>query len=253
MKKKQQAEKDNSERWMLTYLDLITLLMAFFVVLYASSTINKQKFQQVAESLRVAFNGSGKSVVGEDDAVDIKSSKNYVTQEASKDNASAEKAEENKLKDVKQKIDQYVKQNNMQGSVSTNLEEKGLVVSIVDTLMFDEGKADVKPDFQNKLVSIGNILKTINNYIRVEGHTDNKPIQNSLFRSNIELGSARANNVEHILIDNAKIPDIQMCTVSYAATRPVSDNNTDAGRAQNRRVDIVILNSKFNAVEQESK
>lgn len=236
---------------MLTYLDLITLLMAFFVVLYATSTIDKQKFAQVAQSLKVAFNGTGKSVIGEDDAVDIKASKNYVTQEADKDSASAEQAEENKLKDVKQKIDQYVKQNNMQGSISTNLEEKGLVVSIVDTLMFDEGKADVKPDFQNKLVSIGNILKTINNYIRIEGHTDNIPIQRSSFRSNIELGSARADNVEHILIDNAKIPNVQMCTVSYAETRPVADNSTAAGRAKNRRVDIVILNSKFNAVEQE--
>ncbi|AAK78286.1 chemotaxis protein MotB [Clostridium acetobutylicum] len=253
MKRKKHEEPENSERWLLTYSDLITLLMAFFIVMYASSTVSKEKFAQIAQSLKVGFNGaSGKTVIGNQDAVDIKSTSSYVTQEASKQSASAEKAEENKLKDVKKKIDQYVNQNGMQGSVSTNLQEKGLVVSIVDTLMFDTGRAEVKPDFQKKLVEIGEILKTIDNYIRIEGHTDNTPISNSQYASNIELGSARSNNVEHLFIDVSKIPVTQMYTVSYADTRPVADNNSEAGKARNRRVDIVILNSKFNAVEQES-
>ncbi|MCR3761015.1 OmpA/MotB family protein [Clostridium felsineum] len=253
MKKKKHEEPENSERWLLTYSDLITLLMAFFIVMYASSTVSKSKFAQIAQSLKAGFEGStGKTIIGNEDAVDIKTSNNYVTQQSNKQNASAEKTEENKLKDVKQKIDQYVKENGMQGSVTTNLEEKGLVVSIVDTLMFDRGRAEVKPDFEKKLVEIGKILNTIDNYIRIEGHTDNTPISNSQYPSNIELGSARSNNVEHILLDTAKIPPTQMYTVSYADTRPVADNNTDVGKARNRRVDIVILNSKFNAVEQES-
>lgn len=252
MARKKKAEPpENAERWLLTYSDLITLLMAFFIVMYASSTADKAKMAKVAASISSAFGTSGKSVIGDESAVNLK--ENDDLQEASKDAAgsvdAAEKAEENKLQGVKQKIDAYIKQNNLTGSISTALQERGLTIHIVDTMMFDVGDANIKTDAKNKLVEIGSILKTVNNMVRIEGHTDSTPIHNSNYPSNIELSSARADNVWHVLEDQAGVPHKQIMMAGYAENDNIAPNDNDANRAKNRRVDIVVINSKYNSID----
>lgn len=250
-RKKKPEPPENAERWLLTYSDLITLLMAFFIVMYASSSADKAKMAKVAASISSAFGASGKSVIGDESAVNLK--QNDDLQEASKSGAgsadAAQKAEENKLKAVKQKVDAYVKQNNMTGSISTSLQERGLTIHIVDTMMFDIGDANVKTDAQYRLVSIGNILKTVNNIIRIEGHTDTTPIHNSSYPSNIELSSARANKVWHVLEDQAGVPHKQIMTAGYAENDNIAPNDTEENRAKNRRVDIVVINSKYASID----
>lgn len=237
--KKKKGKEPNNERWLLTYSDLITLLMIFFLIMYASSNIDKVKYQSLASSFMSAF-GGGKSLIGTDSRVDIN--------DASKplDTNSVEKI---KLEDIKKNMDKYLQQNNLQGSVSTKIEERGLVVSIQDSMFFDTGKADVRPESKQKIIEIGKILNAMGNYIRVEGHTDNIPISNDRFRSNWELSAIRATNVTEILINDAGIPPQMAASVGYGEYRPVATNLTADGRSQNRRVDIVILNSKFNQVE----
>lgn len=141
----------------------------------------------------------------------------------------------------------------MNASASTQIEERGLVISIQDTLFFDSGKADVKPEFQKRIVEIGKILNTIDNYIRIEGHTDNVPISNYKYMDNLDLSTARANAVLRVLQNQSNINPKRLASMGYGDQRPVADNNTDDGRARNRRVDIVVIDSKYNATEDNSK
>lgn len=239
MKKRKEEEHENTERWLLTYSDLITLLMIFFVVMYALSNIDADKYKKITASLSVAF-GNGKSIIGNDDSVSI-------DENAAK--IDTQPVEENKLEEVKKEVDSYLKQNGMSSTVSTNIDDRGLVVSINDTVFFDSGSADIKPDSEKKLVDIAKILNQVGNYIRVEGHTDNIPISNSRYHSNWQLSVDRAANVTELLIADAGIPPEKMSAVGYGEFRPVADNSTEAGRSKNRRVDIIIVNSKFNSME----
>lgn len=250
-RKKKPDPPENAERWMLTYLDMITLLMAFFIVLYASSTADKAKMAKVAASISSAFGTSGKSVIGDESAVNLEENDNLqeASQEAAGSEDLAQKAEENKLQELKKQVDAYIKQNNLTGSISTSLQERGLTIHIIDTMMFDVGDASVKTDAKNRLISIGKMLKNVNNIIRIEGHTDSTPIHNSMYPSNIELSSARADNVWHVLEDDAGVPHKQIMMAGYAENDNIAPNDTEANRAKNRRVDIVVINSKYNSID----
>ncbi|MDP4144247.1 MAG: OmpA family protein [Bacillota bacterium] len=251
--RKKKPQKENNERWLLTYSDLITLLMIFFIIMYASSTVDAGKYKKISESFKVAF-GGGKTLIADNDAIDIKDKASTVdTTVVSKDPQKVSQQEQNKLQEIKKKVDELVQQDNMTGSVSTNIEERGLVISLQDTEIFDTGKADIRSDSQQRLIQIGKIVNQVDNYIRVEGHTDNQPISNYEFKSNWELSSARATNVVQLLISQCGITPQKLAAVGYGEYRPVADNNSDAGRARNRRVDIVIISSKFNSTENNSK
>lgn len=254
MRKKKPQEHVNTERYMLTYSDMITLLMMFFIIMYASSNVDATKYRQISDSFKIAFSG-GQTIVGSGDSMDAKNSSARSNKESNVQvkNDKVNQQEENRLNQVKQTIDNYIQQNNMTGSVSTEIEERGLVVSIRDTLFFDSGKADVKPEFQKKIVEIGKILNTIDNYIRIEGHTDNVPISNYKYMDNLDLSTSRSNAVLRVLANQSNINPKRLTSMGYGEQRPIADNNTEAGREKNRRVDIVVIDSKFNATEDNSK
>ncbi|AJA46225.1 motility protein B [Clostridium pasteurianum DSM 525 = ATCC 6013] len=252
MRKKKPQEHVNTERYMLTYSDMITLLMMFFIVMYASSNVDAVKYKQISDSFKIAFSG-GHTIVGSGDSMDARKNKQTTKQDNVNEKVNEVQDEANELQKVKQTIDNYIKQNNMTGNVSTEIEERGLIVSVKDTLFFDSGKADVKPEFQKKIIEIGNILNSIDNYIRIEGHTDNVPISNYRYMDNLDLSTARANAVLRILQNQAHVNAKRLTSMGYGEQRPVSDNNTEAGRAKNRRVDIVVIDSKYNATEDNSK
>lgn len=239
MRKKKEHKAANHERWLLTYSDLITLLMIFFVVMFASSSVDKQKFKALSESMSVAM-GSGKHIIGDETSVAI--NENPSINEAN--------IEGDKLTQLKDQLDKYLQQNNMSDTTSTTISERGLVVSLNNSLFFDPGKADLKPEYESRLVEIGNILRQMNNYIRVEGHTDNMPISNALYHSNWQLSSVRAANVVEVLIAKSSIDPTKLTTVGYGEYRPIADNSTPEGRQKNRRVDLVLMSSSFNATEE---
>lgn len=247
-KKKKQEKEPNSERWLLTYSDLVTLLMAFFIVMYASSSVDKTKFKQIAEALNQGFNsGVGKSIIGNEDAISIKDSPVYINaQTAQQQN---DKTEQNQLDQVKKVVDNYIKQNSLTGSVSTDIEDRGLVISFQEASFFDSGQADIKPQFENRIVAIGSMLNSLDNYIRVEGNTDNVPISTPQYPDNLALSCARAANVERLLINQSHIPGGKLSATGYGEYRPVASNSTEAGKARNRRVDIVVIDSKYSATE----
>lgn len=239
--KKRVEKPENHERWLLTYSDLITLLMIFFVVLYSASSVNESKYKQLATSMGDVFTG-GSSVLG--------SAENSGS---SSDEPGELKplvqTEEEKLQGIESQVNDIVKDLELEGSVTTSIEERGLIISFTDNVFFDSAKADIKEELKPKLISVSNILNKIDNYVRVEGHTDNLPISTSDYHSNWQLSSVRASNVVEFLISYGSISPSRLSAVGYGEYRPVADNATEEGRAKNRRVDILILNNKFDNIE----
>lgn len=237
MKKRRKKDEGhpNHERWLLSYVDFITVLMIFFIVMYAMSTVDATKYQKLSQSLNDAL-GGGKSLIGSELPPISVGDPNAMP-------------EVKQMEDIKAKVDEYLKENGLAGKVNTNIDERGLVISLQDTVLFASGSDKVE-DSQRVIISkIGAILKDTSNYIRVEGHTDNVPIRNAKFSSNWMLSSARSCNVVEVLITDSKISETRLSSLGYGEHRPIADNATVEGKAKNRRVDVIVLNSKYNETE----
>lgn len=247
MRRGNKKEKDDTERWMLSYLDFITLMMIFFLMMYAISNVDTNKAKTLANSLKVGFNsGNGENVIAVSDSNNVPP--NIVDQTNEKNEQSAA-AEKEKLTDVKKKVDELVNNSDLKGSIATSIQERGLIISFNDSVFFNSGEAVIKSDWQSKLVAISKVLNGIDNYIHVEGHTDNVAINTNYFHSNWQLSAVRAANVVEFLITKGNVKPERLSSVGYGEYRPVKSNSTEEGRAANRRVDLVIINTKYNDSE----
>lgn len=262
----EEPEKDNGERWLLTYSDLITLLMVFFVVLYSMSQIDANKFKAVADSLskalgggtpakmEIATNPSGPSMFqtgnpqskATQPGTTNNKDNNANTNSGGQGNTDAENMT---IEGIKAKLDKFAADNGIQAKLVSSIEERGLVISIQDTLLFESGSADVTPRAREILDKVITVLAPTSNYIKIEGHTDNLPINTARFPSNWELSVLRATNVLQIMAGPNKISSDRLSATGYGEYRPVASNDSDAGRAKNRRVDLVILRSKYDLTE----
>lgn len=240
-KHEEEEEHQNHERWLLSYADFITLLMIFFIIMYAMSTLDQKKYEKLTTALNQAMgDGSAIADTGSNMGGEIG---NGLSEDA-------------KLKKVKENLDKYLKENNLSASVSTTIEKRGLVLSFKDSLFFDSGKAEIRPEQIDKLITISKIINQSiisDSYIRIEGHTDSVPMHNEIFKSNWDLSVMRASNVAQILIDKAGINPERLSATGYGEYRPKVDNTTAEGKSTNRRVDIIIMNSQFNEVENNKK
>lgn len=244
MKKKTHAQKDNKERWLLTYSDLITLLMIFFVVMYALSSINAKKFQAIAMSLSNAM-GGGRSVLNQPGASITGISGGALDElETAK-----EMAEANNLELIRKELQEFIDRNGLGGKVTVKVEERGVVLSFQDVALFPLGSADLTPNAREMIGKIGQILAKTQQYLRVEGHTDNLPINTRQFPSNWELSAARATSVVQELIHVLNFTPERLSATGYGEFRPRYPNDSDEHRQQNRRVDIVVLKSKYETAE----
>lgn len=240
-KKKCPECKAGAPEWMTTYGDMVTLLMAFFVMLFAFSNIDAKKFEQVMQS----FQGSAGILSGGETLEDA----NMVFQALPESNTTeAVEQVEQKLEVLKETIEQYIEQKQLETEVSVEFDTRGLIIRFKDNALFDSGKADLKSSSEEVLVFIGDLLKDkefIERAIRVEGHTDNVPIRTSRFPSNWELSTARSTNVIRFFIRAVDINPKRLSASGYSEYYPITDNKTSEGRAKNRRVDIVILSRFF--------
>lgn len=238
-KKPKKPEKEaNHERWLLTYSDLITLLMIFFVVMYAMSNVDVSKYEKLAQSLGVAMGGGKKVFQVTPGLTDTKKQLDS--------SASGLKTEVQKLNNLKDKVDTYLKNNGLAASVNTVVSQRGLEVNLRDTILFDSGSAEIKPAVRAKLIGIGKIINSLGNLIRIEGHTDNVPIHTAQFPTNWHLSAIRAVNVNALLIEAVHIPPQKVSIVGFGEYYPMVPNTSAENRAINRRVNIVILNSMYN-------
>lgn len=239
-----EPEKDNKERWLITYSDLITLLLIFFVVMYTLSKIDANKYYAIASSLAKTM-GSSQSIMDNAGAAIVPGA----AREKSNEQGMPESVEQRNMESIKRQIQDYIDKNGLSGKVTVAIEERGVVVSFQDVVLFPLGVADLNPSSTQIVDKIGAILHQTNNYIRVEGHTDNLPIRTSKFPSNWELSLARAASVVHRLIEYSGIPAERLSATGYGEYRPRRPNDSDANRQQNRRVDIVVLRTKFEGAE----
>ncbi|CAA7603193.1 OmpA-like domain protein [Acididesulfobacillus acetoxydans] len=268
-----EPEKDNSDRWLLTYADLITLLLIFFVVLYSISKVDANKFQAIAESLSLALGGgtparieisrsvSGPKLLtsgnppaqtnssGPENQDKTPSAANPSLAQGTAQGLGNVSQENMTIQEIKAKLDKFAAANHIQTTLVSSIEERGLVISIQDTLLFDSGSADITPGARAILEKVSAVLAPVPNYIRVEGNTDNLPIRTAQFPSNWELSVLRATNVVRILAADGNISPDRLSAIGYSKYRPIASNDTVAGRAKNRRVDLVVLRTKYDLTE----
>jgi chemotaxis protein MotB len=257
------AEHENEERWLLTYADMITLLMALFMVLFSIANVNNSKLKQLSQSLHDAFSGKilpgGKSI--QQSGAETKPQRSQATPpipaitplvaDASRLQAqNAARQESNEFNQIKSQADRYAKDHGLQSKVQTVITQRGLVIRLLtDKVLFDSGMAELKPAAGPILVTVSKLLRVARGHdIQVEGHTDNVPIHGSLYPTNWELSTARASRVVRFLIEHGAVKG-RMGASGYAALHPIATNATAGGRSRNRRVEIVVLRSKDGADE----
>jgi chemotaxis protein MotB len=251
------GEHENAERWLLTYADMITLLVAFFIMLYAMSVMNQEKFQQLAISVRSGFGGSitkgaptiisqgggisgvpsivasGRQTGGQADADD--------NQFLSMQQTVAAKLDSDRLDHAQQVMQAYIDRHHLQRVMYVHRDERGLVVTVMtDHMLFARGAADLLPEETGLLTRVAQVINTVPNQVRVEGHTDNLPIHTAQFPSNWELSVVRATTVLRYF-ESRKVASHRLEAAGYADQRPIVPNDTEQHRALNRRVEIVIL------------
>lgn len=219
-------------RWLLTYADLITLLMAFFVIMYAMSKTDSAKFNALKETLAIALRteGAGSTVIFDKQGTQM-------DQTIPKDSSARENEQ---FQQVIDKIQANVKDSN---KVNFVIDERGLTIRFLDNVLFDLGQANLRPDACPLLDAVGHALNGNPSYLRVEGHADNLPIHTDQFPSNWELSAARSVAVTRYLIEQGIDPQ-HLSSLAFGEYRPLYPNTTEENRAKNRRVDIVVLRSQ---------
>ena len=259
MSRKSKPEQHaNHERWLVSYADFITLMFAFFVVMFAASQTDKGRAKQVSESVQKALSegqvaAAVSAILG--GAVDDKGKGNAAMKGPggvnAKPNAEAEHKTFAELLPSMRSLSSDLKEEIASGKVQVHLEARGLVVSLTEAGFFPSGEDTVNPNAYPSLVKIAEAMKKVPNPIRLEGHTDPVPIHNSRFHNNWELSSARAIATLELMTSRFGVPEKQLAVIGYADTSPVVSNDTDEGRARNRRVDVVILAKRGFQVEPE--
>jgi chemotaxis protein MotB len=239
------------ESWLIPYADLLTLLLALFIVLYSSSSVDAMKFEEMSRAFNIAFNG-GNGVLASYKSLDdqaMVSDKKETEAGKSQDSQNLDKAmqelmrkEQEDLEKLKQQVDKYINDNGLSTQLETKLNQSRLMITISDRALFPSGSAAVKPDARKLGTFIGGMLQKYENYeIMVSGHTDNQPINNADFSSNWDLSTMRAVRFMDVLLFNSKLDPKRFSAVGYGEYKPVASNDTEAGRAKNRRVEVSII------------
>jgi chemotaxis protein MotB len=272
------AHEDGGERWLLTYADMITLLMALFMVLFSISSVNISKFRTLQQALRAAFSGDilpGGRAIAQPGAtansshapssadlqsivpLNLHSSTNLESASASSARSpssstqsssasvavqtAAAQHEQSSFEQLKHELDAYAAKHGFAKQVNSTIEKRGLVIRVLtDSLLFASGSATLERQADPLLSEVADLLNVDQVHpIAVEGNTDNVPIQGGAFPSNWELSTARSSGVVRFLISRGVDPQ-RLSATGYADLRPIASNATAAGRAVNRRVEIVL-------------
>jgi chemotaxis protein MotB len=232
------ASHDNHERWLLTYADLITLLMVFFVVLYSMSSADSTKWKHISAALQQAFNvdvmqGAAPTSLIEGDSMPVAAP---VDDLVNNSDVSQVNRLNNKIQSMLDGVSQAP-------DVSVGIDREGVVIRMSGSYLFDSGRAELKPNSLVVLDAVASEVRLLPNEIRVEGHTDSTPIDSPRYPTNWELSSARALAVTRYLSESDGIAADRMMAAGFGEFRPLVPNDTREHRAQNRRVEIHLLSS----------
>lgn len=237
-----------SMRWLLTYADMITLLMAFFIMMYSMSVLNLAKFREVAFSIRSGFGGPLEGGPGMLSFPQRRDSLTPSLEDISESSGLGA------IPGVAKEMAEYIERQGLGKIVRMRVEERGLVVSLVtDEVLFDLGRAALRPRAKQILRKVADVVRNIPNDISVEGHTCDLPIKTAQFPSNWELSTARATIVIRYLIEQCAMPPARVSAAGYADSRPLVPNDSEAHRMLNRRVDIVILEAGMREIPRQMR
>ena len=237
MAKKKHEEHENHERWLVSYADFITLLFAFFVVMYSVSSVNEGKFRTVSDSIKAALNPivSPANVavpftIGQNKAVTVNPTIDTVKEPAVR-----------RLREIMRSLKNEMQLDIIQMKELTNGD---IVLTLPDTVLFRAGEAVLRPEARPFIQAISDVLIDLDRHVRVEGHTDSVPISTVQFPSNWELSATRAVTVVRTLSEQYGLQGDHLTAVGHADSRPLADNLTPENRAKNRRVEIVVQEPK---------
>lgn len=245
MSRKKKHEHVNHERWLVSYADFITLLFAFFVVLFASSQADKKKQSQVAAAMQAAFTPLS---TFQQHSKTPPLTENNVAPQITRPAAIAmplPPAGSMHLEQAQQRIDQVVRTATSSGrgippgSITTRMMPEGLVISLNEVGFFASGSAELRPSAIGTVIDVAASLP--DTHVRIEGHTDNIPIHNAQFATNWELSTARASAIARLLLEHSRVHAANLSAAGYAEFHPIASNATEEGRRRNRRVDIILL------------
>jgi len=228
-------EPENHERWLISYADFITLLFAFFVVMYAISAVNIGKYKIFSDALGDAFGGKGAAQPVNTEVPNLP-----VPNPALKRRVELLRKEKEQMTKLAQDLLSTMAPLVKEGKVRVTQNSRGVSVEINASVLFDPGDARLMPESVEALRAVASLLKADSHDVQVEGHTDNQPIGNTRFPSNWELSAVRASSVVRLFIDAGVAPK-RLTAVGYSSNVPVADNDTAQGRARNRRVAVTIL------------
>ena len=255
-RRKKHAEHANHERWLVSYADFITLLFAFFVVLYASSQVDNKKVQQVSAAIQGGFAQMGVfsgaapgPAVRSESAPPSSTPPDFSRPElirvvhdlSGKGRGNGAGVSGVPPAVVRKELEEVLGKELKDHQVDLRLIPGGLVVSLREIGFFNSGEAVLLPQAEPTLAHVASALNARNFEVRVEGHTDDVPIHNSLYRSNWDLSTARATEVVNILTSKYNFNPARISVGGYAQYRPIASNDTEEGRRKNRRIDLVIV------------
>ena len=250
MARKKHGEHVSHERWLVSYADFITLLFAFFVVLYSTAQGDQKKAAQLAAAIQDAFqqlgvfpattNSGAPSVSPGSTQLLPKTPPNQVLETAA---AQAQDGEDPvvDVEQLRRELERQLTREIDRNEISLRMDPDGLVISLREVGFFDSGSPKLKKRSLGAFEKVARVLAERRNLIRVEGHTDNIPIHTSEFASNWELSTARATEVIRMLLVEYQFPPPRLSAAGYGEYHPIASNETEAGRQVNRRVDIVVL------------
>ncbi len=230
--KKKHEEHENMERWLVSYADFITLLFAFFVVMYSISSVNEGKYRVLSDALASSF--SKTKAIGDLSVLNmpIPKIRQIVVNEKQKSQSNTRSY---------LSVANAISTSKTPKGVMIASTERGLSIRIQDDALFSSGSATLNPHITEFLDLIAGLLRDLPNLIAVEGHTDNQPIKSAAYPSNWDLSTARANTLVRYLTEYHQLRNDRFSSTGYAGTRPIESNATLQGRASNRRVELIVL------------
>ncbi|OOM78493.1 motility protein B [Clostridium puniceum] len=234
-KKKQHHEEHVDEAWLLPYSDMLTLLLALFIVMFAMGQTDQAKLQAMSKSFNVIFSG-GSGVMMQDG-----SSMVPMDGEGGQAEVYNAKTEEDKMTEIKKMLEQEIGKEGYSDKVKVNLTSEGLEIAIQDAVLFRSGEAEIMNDVSPLLSKLSTMLHDLDNKVKIVGHTDNVPISNGKFRSNWDLSAMRAINVMNYMVTSTGITADRASIEAHGEYMPKYDNSTEDGRAKNRRVEIIVI------------
>lgn len=234
LRRRTQEAKNGAPGWMVTYSDLVTLILVFFILLFSMSQIDIIKFKAITQSYREHFLDFYPSIIPLENPAGVD------TEQPDKD-----KASEDSLKNLLVEVQSFLDKNGLEDVIIANRTERGVVLVLQEQVLFDPGEANLIGDSHEFLNKVGELLTNLPNMVKVEGHTDDVPMNSYRYPSNWELSAARASSVIKFFIENHKIDSSRFIAVGYADTRPIVSNSDSENRKKNRRVEIIISDPKY--------